>query len=68
MQVGMAVCVCAWTGSVTDQHTKKPGFQDLTLFIIIFVTLGKLFNMSEFLYFCVLNEDTKNCATNLGDF
>ena len=65
VQVGVVVCGCVWTGSVTDQCIKKPGFQDPTLFIITFVTLGKLCNMSEFLYFCLLNEDTKNCAIKL---
>lgn len=46
-------------------RSKIPKLQDLTLLIIIFVTLGKLFNISEFLYCHLLNEDNENYATNL---
>lgn len=36
-------------------------------FIIFFVTLGKLFNIPEFLHFHLLNEHAKNHTTNLVD-
>lgn len=62
------VSACARMCTVTDQEIRKPEFQDLTLLIIRFVTWGKLFNISEFLFFHLLNEPTKNHTTNLLSF
>lgn len=57
-------CMCLDTLSQISR-SKPPGLQDLTLLMIIFVTLGKLLNISEFLYCHLLNEDNENHATNL---